>query len=177
MNNTTFEGVILDINSRFSNLTWLDKCYPRAYEFLQQLTPSKTIKVPKCKGNGNNYTNVLPNDKFKAYSFAFATSTEKSLDVLNVNFNRISKTRNVAFIFWFNVQKVNICIEDLRHEIINSLVGCKYISSTIEISDEVATQLFKPFDISESETQYLMYPYGGIRLDFTVTWGENYCTN
>ena len=67
-----------------------------------------------------------------------------------------------------------IFTEELKSEIETKLKTVHQITEIIEWVDERAEEVFKGYDLPNEmlETEYLQYPYAGIRLDVNVTYPE-----
>jgi hypothetical protein len=157
------------------NLLWLDKSFGRAWEFKETLPDGRVIKVPKVYIGEKEYINVLPNDFLVAQSFITVDGPESWNE-----FNRYEgslKQRKLSIIFWVNLKEINpskdyIFTEELKAEIESILKLHPSILSLDEYYDERTEDIFQGFSIGE-ETQYLMYPYSGMRFNLTVSYTED----
>lgn len=156
-------------------LLWLDKSYGRAWEFKEKGVEDKVSKIPKAYMGEGEYLPVLPNDFLVAQSFIAAKGPEQW-----EQFNRIEgsiKKRDLAIIFWVNLKQIDptkdyIFTEELKAEIEDLLKRHPSVLSLNNYYDEIAEDVFQGYDIDDVDTQYLMYPYAGMRFDLTIIYDE-----
>lgn len=168
--------VIQTIRDEVNVISWIDKSFGRAFTHTEK-RDSKVIKVPKCF-DGNDYINVLPNDNFKSMSFISVDGAEKwnSKELTGFNF----KTRSLSIICWFNQKKITdhpgeFAISNLKYDLETSIIRNQYVKEITGIYDEKVEDIFRGYAMSDVDTQYLMWPYGGVRIDFTVCFKEQNC--
>jgi hypothetical protein len=177
---TGLNAAIESIRSSLAALTWLEKSFGRAWEFKEKNTEDRTISIPKVfMGQTDNkegeYLNVLPNDFLKAQSFIKMAGPEEW-----TQFNRYDgsmKSRKISIIFWCNLKEIDVSknyifTDELKDQVEDILRKHPSISSLDAYYDERAEDIFNGYSLEEVETQYLMYPYAGFRVDCTISYGE-----
>lgn len=178
---TGFDAAIESIRAALAAITWLDKSFGRAWEFKETLpTDGKNITVPKVfigqtNGKEGEYHNVLPNDFLKSQSFIRARGSEEWTE-----FNRNGgsmKSRPVSVILWVNLKEIDVSknyifTEELKSDVEEILRSNPYTLSMDNYFDERVQDIFDGYDIVDETTQYLMYPYAGMRFDLTLTFPE-----
>lgn len=172
----TLNTIIENIRQSLEQLTWLEKSYGRAFNHAET-RDKKVIKLPKCF-DGFDYVNVLPNDKLKAQSFIACKGPEKT-DEFNRDSNNI-KSRDLSLIVWVNLKKIDgtrreIFTHELKQDVEAILATFPEVEKVNQIFDEKVEDIFQGYNIVDIDTQYLMYPYQGFRIDFSVKWFENNC--
>jgi hypothetical protein len=168
--------IIESLRIELEKITWLEKSYGRAWPHVE-MRGSKQVRLPKCF-DGTEYLNVLPNDNYKSQSFIAVRTPEKY-----ENFNRDGnnfKSRDLSIIFWGNLKEINtnktgIYVSDLKDEIEQVLCTIPELSSINQVFDEKAEDIFQGYTLSDIDTQYLMYPFAGLRFDITVKFNDTSC--
>lgn len=171
------------IRAAIGSLAWVSKSFGRAWEFKEKdLVTEKLLKTPKAYTTGGEYINVLPNDSLfsegVAASSFIAVRGGEEYELFQANTGSIKKAR-LSIIIWANLQLIDsskdyIFTEELKAEIEAKLKTVHQITEIIEWVDERAEEVFKGYDLPNEmlETEYLQYPYAGIRLDVNVTYPE-----
>lgn len=170
-----FDAVTESIRTALSALTWLDKSFGRAWEHSEIDTEGKVKKVPKVYTAAGEYLNVLPNDFLQAQSFIRADGPEEW-----EQFNRFegsTKGRKISIVFWVNLKEINqakdyIFIDELKTDVEGILSIHPSVKSMNAYYDEKVESIFEGYNIEDVATQYLMYPYAGMRFSLTVIYPE-----
>lgn len=168
--------VIDKIKTAMATLSWIEMSYGRAY-LLQEKRDGKVNKFPMVWDKGE-YQNVLdsvknPIDKFKGLSFVACRGPEKpdSTELGGFDF----KSRDISLICWINQSKISnngeYIIAELQSEV-EKVLAIPEIQKITNIYDEKADDIFAGYTIDDVNLQYLTYPYGGLRFDFTVKYRE-----
>lgn len=171
------------IRAAIDTLAWVSKSFGRAWEFKEKdLVSGKLLKTPKAYTTSGEYINVLPNDSLfsdgiAASSFIALRGAEE-YEQFQPNTGSIKKAR-LSIIVWANLKLIDdtkdyIFTEELKAEIEAKVKAIHFVTEIIEWVDERAEDVFKGYDLPSDllETEYLQYPYCGIRLDVNVTYPE-----
>lgn len=177
---TGFDAAVESVRSGLSALTWLEKSFGRAFEFKEKRLEDKIVTVPKVfmgqtDLKDGEYLTVLPNDFLKAQSFIKALGPEEW-----TSFNRSDgsmKTRKVSVIFWVNLKQIDVSknyifTDELKDQVEDILKRNPFTLSMDAYYDERYEDIFQGYTIEEVNTQYLMYPYSGMRFDLTLSYPE-----
>lgn len=177
---TGLDTVIESIRVALSSLTWLEKSFGRGWELKEKGIDNKIKKIPKVfvgtntSGEGE-YLPVLPNDFLKAQSFIAAKGPEE-WDQFN-RFDGSMKSRRLSIIFWVNLKLIDqtknfIFIDQLKTDVEKILSHHSSVAKMIAYYDEKVEDVFYGYSIEDVDTQYLMYPYSGMRFDILVNYPE-----
>lgn len=172
---TGLDAVTERIRIAIAAISWMAKSWGRAWEFKEKNANDKTIRVPKVYTGEGEYLNVLPNDFLKSQSFIACKGPEEW-----EQFNRHDgsmKSRKLSLIIWVNLKEINpskdyIFIDELKKDVENVLKVHPDILKITGYYDEKAEDVFDGYTIEDVDTQYLMYPYSGMRFNFTVNYPE-----
>ncbi|MEI8142831.1 MAG: hypothetical protein WCG90_08195 [Chitinophagia bacterium] len=171
------------IRLAMAEISWISKSFGRAMTFREVDTSTgKTLRVPKVYEDNGEYVNVLPNDNIfsdgvAASSFIRLLGSE-SYELYDPNTGSI-KSAKLSIIVWADLKKIAaidyIYTEYLKAEIESKIKKIHFVTELIEWFDERAEDVFQGYDLEASDfkTEYLMYPYAGIRLDLTVNYPES----
>jgi len=179
INATGLNLVIKNIAAKLQELTWIDTIYGRAYDIKDDNGKVK----PRTYFNQKDYLDVLPHDTTLSQCFFRAKGNE----TVNFDTNKESRRtetskfeRNLSLIFWVNLQFLEysgnidyIYTENLKLEVLKVLKSCNNVSKITAYYDEDAKKVFEGYDLEEGKRQFLMYPFDGFRIDFTVSYHED----
>jgi hypothetical protein len=178
------DSPIEDIRVAIASLSWISKSFGRAWEFKEKgLVSGKTIKVPKVYESNGEYINALPNDNIfstgvAASSFIAVREAEK-YSSYQPRTGSMKQTR-LSVIIWGNLKLIDatkdyIFTEELKKQIEDKIKVLACVGEIVEWVDERTEEVFRGYDVSSGDfdTQYLMYPYAGIRVDVIVNYPES----
>ena len=176
---TGLNAAIESIRSSLAGLSWMEKSFGRAWTFTEMNAEQKSVKIPKVfvgktdSGDGE-YHNVLPNDFLKGQSFIRMDGPEEWKQ-----FNRFEgsmKSRKISVIIWVNLKEIDssknyIFTDELKDQVEDLLKGNAFTASMDGYYDEKPEEIFEGYTIDE-KSQYLMYPYAGMRFVLTINYPE-----
>lgn len=156
------------------------KVYHRAYLFREKNGNNKTLKIPKVWEDNNEYLNVLPNDFKQGMMFFYPTSDERVKEFDQEQSQNNIYERDVCCILWVNTKKLadhttGPSLSAVKATILSSLSNSDYVVRVNSVCDNDAEMIYKEFTINDVKTQYLMLPYAGLRIDFTVKYNYLSC--
>lgn len=171
-------------------LTWLEKSFGRAYIAMRKtdnqddasLLTRQDILFPSLwQGEGLDPINGLANDNLNAYSFFLKTGEETP-----INYNQRLKNRwtcDISNMFWFNLERIDPnktypfteeLINEVKSVIANTLfTGLKYSGVEVLSVKDKPQDIFNEFTIDLAETQHLMYPHAGFRIELRAYFNED----
>lgn len=171
------------IRVAISELTWMSKSFGRAMTFREiNNATGKLARTPKVYEQSGEYINVLPNDSIfssgvAASSFIRVVGPER-YESYEPNSGSL-KTARLSVIIWGDLKKIDpskdyIFTEYLKSQIEAKIKDVHFVSEIIEWYDENVEDVFNGYDFDEeiTRTEFLMYPYAGIRVDVNVTYPE-----
>lgn len=160
-------------------LPWLTHAFGEA-QMLTRNVGDKTIVYPGVyagKNIENEYKSVLP-DEFmgsnKAITgFSFFDVIDTSYDQVNVNsFGFINST--IGIVFWFNLRKVLASPTEYRNlnKVVDQILKAIKKSSRgfqgeIKVTGWTvkADEIYTGYSLRETDQQFLMQPYAGVRFN------------
>lgn len=173
--------VIDDLRTRIATIGYMKTVYGRATIMQALWGDENIVTVPKV-WTGTEYSMPLPNDNLEPQSFFQAVKNE-SYGVFDRNaIGNIN--RQVAVTFWgkLGVDDTPAGTEQIKFDFIEKLQKSPYVSGINSFVDERYQDVFPDFagyfgkirikgeKAFEQQTQWLMQPYGGFRLIFTVNY-------
>lgn len=153
--------------------------FHRAYPFLEwNVANTKGLKVPKVWSGGNEYMNILPNDFLVGQAFFFVTEEEK-LTETHRQFGSEFNTE-VSLIVWVNTsaipgQTTGPSIAWLKKGIVDLLSYSETVLKVEAMTDQDAGSVFDGWSIDDVDTQYLMLPYAGLRVNMVLRYSYSEC--
>lgn len=173
-------------------LKWLNYAFGRAYKLVEHETDGGKFVYPATYNGNAEYVSLLPNDNlgnfswFDIYDPQKITRTVQSLPQYSFS---------GAIIFWYDLRTIYqdelvLYTEEVKDEIIRTLTTPGLITTTgrLEITDvyECFENIYKGYSIEKIynnyvyngeniqslDKQFFMFPYAGLRIEFTLTTRE-----
>lgn len=175
------DETITVLQSALGNITWLTKCFNRAYRHyeLSPVNGKKTLSIPKTWESNNEWYNNLPNDNLAATAFFYPTGDE---DVLSYD-KHVDPTwqQQVCLIVWLNTNKLPAhttgpSLAQEKADILAVLNNSDLVIGIDSIVDKSAADIFNPFTINDQDTHFTMLPFAGFRINFTVKFDYIVCS-
>ena len=174
-----FDKAIAEIQRGLAdNLGWLNHSFGRA-ERLVKMVGTKRVYTPNVYVNGNDYLPLSPDSTLGNFSFFVLDDPQK------VDWQPgIQGSYNVPFslIVWFDLRRVynaesNRNTEYLKAQILRVLDGRGgwHLTDGHILTTRIYEQnenIYRGFNISEIDNQYLMHPFGGFRIDGILEYDE-----
>lgn len=183
-NPVLLDKILQDIQRALTEkLKWLDHAFGRAYKLTEyQQDGSKFIYPAMYNGDGE-YISLLPNDNLGNFSWFDIYDPQK---LIQATPGAPQYTFSGALIFWYRLDSIYedksvMYTEEVKDEILRVLTTPGFITTPgrlliTEIYERLENiyrgYTYKGEDIQDGEKQFLMYPYAGIRIEFTLTTRE-----
>ena len=177
------DKILQDMQKSLMNrLKWLNYAFGRAYKFT----------YPAMYNGNGEYVSLLPNDNFGNFSWFDIYDPQKITEVVQ---SLPQYTFSGAIIFWYDLSSIYedetvMHTEEVKDEIMRALTTPGLITTTgkLVINDiyERFENIYKGYSIEkiynnytykgegiqDIDKQFFMYPYAGIRIEFTLTTRE-----
>lgn len=192
-NPVLLDKVLQDIQKVLSEkLSWLNYAFGRAYKLVEhQAEGAKFIYPAAYVGNGE-YISLVPNDNFGNFSWFDIYDPQKVTQVVQ---SLPQYTFSGALIFWYSLDSIYadntfINTEEVKEEILRVLtspgliktIGKLAINEIFERYENIyrgysLEKIYNNYDyagqdIQSIDKQFFMYPYAGLRIEFTLTTRE-----
>jgi hypothetical protein len=178
---TGIDLVINDLQTRIGTIDYMKTVYGRATIMQELWGDANIVTVPKV-WNGTEYAKPLPNDNDEPLSFFQALKMENFGQFDRVAIGNIN--RQISVTFWGKLGNGDTpaSTEDIKFDFIERLQKSPYVSAINSFVDERYQDVFPDFagyfgklkvkseKAFEQQTQWLMQPFGGFRLVFTVNY-------
>lgn len=159
-----------------NNIGWLDHAFGRSQR-LVSLRDAKEYYYPAVYIGRNEYINVLPGQGLGNRAF-FSVDDPQEIEFMQLRYNVIKSP--VSLILWYDLSTIfadnkEYDTEAVKAQVIRVLTNIVMPDATrIELTKmyERAENIYKGYSLKEIDTQYLMYPYAGLRIDATLTYRE-----
>lgn len=175
-NPVLLDKVLQDIiNILTSRLEWLDYAFGKSY---RMSNGDKTSICPMAYNNKGEYISLLPNDRYGNFSW-FDIYDPQEIDTRIIR-KPILKFKG-ALIFWYNIETIYenngpLYTEEIKKEILDLLTTPGIIKSvgqfTITELYERPENIYKGYNLENIDTTCLVYPYIGLRIEFTIKTRE-----
>ena len=148
------------------NIGWLDNIFGLT-ERLTERKDGKTFTSANIYTNKGRYIQVMPCAELGNFCFFYLRDPqkvwEKSASVLKSPF---------SVVFWYDVDKVSSSPAKRNREAVQEQImtvlgqfHLRGVTYSLEYIYEQPQNVFKDFDYDHKVNQFLMHPYGGLRID------------
>lgn len=173
-------------------LSWLNYAFGRAYKLVEHRPEGGKFIYPAAYNGNAEYISLLPNDNFGNFCWFDIYDPQQ---ITNIVQSTPQYTFKGAIVFWYNLEsiyedKAMMYTEEVKDEIIRVLTAPGIITTTgrLTISDiyERFENIYKGYSLEKIyntyvysgegiqgiDKQFFMYPYAGLRLEFSLTTRE-----
>lgn len=173
-------------------LTWLNYAFGRAYKLVEHRPDGNKFIYPAAYNGNGEYVSLLPNDNFGNFSW-FDIYDPQNITAVTQSLPQY--TFSGAIVFWYDLSSIfaeqdALYSEEIKDEVIRLLTTPGIISTTgrLTISDiyERFENIYKGYSIEkvynnyvykgegiqDIDKQFFMYPYAGLRVEFSLTTRE-----
>lgn len=155
---------------------WLDYAFGRAQRLVTQ-REHKNYYYPGVYIGKNEYLNVLPGQGLGNRTF-FIVDDPHTIEFNPRRYNVIKSP--VSLICWYDLSDIypdskERNTEDVKRQILRVLTNLTMPDATrLELVKiyEQAENIFRGYSLREIDTQYLMQPYAGLRIDGNLIYRE-----
>lgn len=178
--------------SLMDKLKWLNYAFGRAYKLVEHRPDGDKFVYPAAYNGNGEYISLLPNDNLGNFSWFDIYDPQTITQVVQ---SMPQYTFNGAIVFWYNLDTIfesseTINTEEIKDEIIRFLTTPGIITTTGKL---VINNIYERFeniyrgysiekiynnytyqgsDIQSIDKLFFMYPYAGIRIEFSLTTRE-----
>lgn len=187
------DKILQDMQKSLMNrLKWLNCAFGRAYKLVEHRPDGNKFIYPAMYNSNGEYVSLLPNDNFGNFSWFDIYDPQKITEVVQ---SLPQYTFSGAIIFWYDLSSIYedetvMHTEEVKDEIMQVLTTPGLITTTgkLVINDiyERFENIYKGYSIEkiynnytykgegiqDIDKQFFMYPYAGIRIEFTLTTRE-----
>jgi len=173
-------------------LSWLNCAFGRAYKLVENRPDGAKFIYPAAYNGNGEYVSLLPNDNFGNFSWFDIYDPQKITQVVQ---SLPQYTFSGAIVFWYDLSSIYedetvLHTEEVKDEIIRVLTTPGVITTTGKLTInniyERFENIYKGYsiekiynnydysgqNIQDIDKQFFMYPYAGIRIEFTLTTRE-----
>ena len=187
------DKILQDMQKSLMNrLKWLNCAFGRAHKLVEHRPDGNKFIYPAMYNGNGEYVSLLPNDNFGNFSWFDIYDPQKITEVVQ---SLPQYTFSGAIIFWYDLSSIYedetvMHTEEVKDEIMRVLTTPGLITTTgkLVINDiyERFENIYKGYSIEkiynnyaykgegiqDIDKQFFMYPYAGIRIEFTLTTRE-----
>ena len=187
------DKILQDMQKSLMNrLKWLNYAFGRVYKLVEHRPDGNKFIYPAMYNGNGEYVSLLPNDNFSNFSWFDIYDPQKITEVVQ---SLPQYTFSGAIIFWYDLSSIYedetvMHTEEVKDEIMRVLTTPGLITTTgkLVINDiyERFENIYKGYSIEkiynnytykgegiqDIDKQFFMYPYAGIRIEFTLTTRE-----
>lgn len=163
-------------DSLVENIGWLDHAFGKAQRLVTR-REQRDHYYPGVYVGKNEYLNVLPGQGLGNRTF-FTIEDPHTVDYNPRRYNTIRSP--FSLVLWYDLRTIfkgetERNTEEIKRQILRVLTNSVLPSgSRIEVSRiyEQAENIFKGYSLKEIDTQYLMHPFAGLRIEGTIIYRE-----
>lgn len=173
-------------------LKWLNCAFGKAYKLIEHRADGNKFVYPAAYNGRGEYISLLPNDNFGNFSWFDMYDPQK---ITTFTPSKPQYVFSGAIIFWYNLSSIYeddtvLYTEEIKDEIISVLTTPGAITSAgkftvnaiyenfeniyrgYSVEKIYSNVTYKDEDLQNLDKQFLMYPYAGLRVEFTLTARE-----
>ena len=159
-----------------NRIGWLNYAFGRAQRLVTQ-REHKAYYYPGVYIGANEYLNVLPGQGLGNRTF-FVVDDPHTIEFYPRQYNVIRSP--ISLVCWYSLLDIypdskERNTEDVKRQILRVLTDITMpVASRLDLAKiyEQAENIFRGYSLQEIDTQYLMQPYAGIRIDGTLLYRE-----
>lgn len=187
------DKILQDMQKSLMNkLKWLNYAFGRAYKLVEHRLDGNKFVYPAVYNGNGEYVSLLPNDNFGNFSWFDIYDPQRITEVVQ---SLPQYTFSGAIIFWYDLSSIYedetvMHTEEVKDEIMRVLTTPGLITTTGKLTiDDIYERFeniykgysiekvynnyaYKGEGIQDIDKQFFMYPYAGIRIEFTLTTRE-----
>lgn len=165
-----FDSALLEIQGKLvASLPWLDYAYGKAQRMVKD-NNGRAEYYPGVYIGGADHASVFPNDQIGNFSF-FDVDRKQPIDSLDRQGYNVEA--DVGLVFWFDFRKVYPddfearSLDNVRFDVLEVFRTMILRKSQFKITGtaEEAVDIYPRYRDKEIDTQFLMRPFGGFRLN------------
>ena len=192
-NPVMLDRVLQDIQHALkSKLTWLDNVFGKSFKLIDRGEDGDKFMYPAIYVGHGEYVSVLPNDRFGNFSWFDIYDPQEVIDDVQL---RPQLVFNGAIVFWYNISSIYdddsvLYTEDIKNEILRVLTAPGVFKSSSKLTVnrvyESPENIYRGYALEkiysdssirdkmlfDADKQYFMYPYAGLRIEFTIKTRE-----
>lgn len=178
--------------SLLDNLSWLNYAFGRGYKLVEHRSNGNKFVYPAFYNGNREYVSLLPNDNLGNFSWFDIYDPQQITAVVQ---SLPQYTFSGALIFWYDISTIYddasvMHTEEIKDEILRLLTSPGLIRNTgrfvVNAIYERFENIYKGYSIEriyndrnysgegiqELDKQFFMFPFAGIRIEFTITTRE-----
>ena len=187
------DKVLQDLQRKLmERLPWLDIAFGRAHKLVEHRPDGNKFIYPAAYNGNGEYVSLLPNDVYGNFSWFDIYDPQK---ITRVTQSLPQYTFDGAIVFWYDQSKIyddkeTIHTEEVKDEVMRVLTTPGIITTNGRLSINEIYERFENIykgysiekiynnyvysgeDIQSIDKQFFMYPYAGLRVEFTLTTRE-----
>lgn len=192
-NPVLLEKVLQDLQKSLKErIPWLDNAFGRAYKLVEHRPDGDKFVYPAMYNGKGEYVSLMPNDRFGNFSWFDIYDPQRVTQ-------RVPALPNItvdgALVFWYDLGTIYdddsvLHTEEVKDEILQVLTTPGLIASNGSLRVNELKERFeniydgysiekiyneytyKGDSIQDLDRQFFMYPYAGLRVEFTLTTKE-----
>lgn len=187
------DKVIQDMQKSLEEkLKWLNHAFGRAYKLVENKADGSKFVYPAAYIGNSEYISLLPNDNLGNFSWFDVYDPQRIVQVTQALPQFVFSG---ALVFWYDLSTIYsdnsvLYTEEIKDEIVQvlttpgiiSVTGRLTINNIFERFENIYSgfsieKIYNNYDysgegISSIDKQFFMYPYAGLRVEFTLTTRE-----
>jgi len=176
-NPALLENVAIELRTKLlSHFTWLGNAYLIAQRHVKQMD-GRDVRFPAVQVRGTEYISVLPDAHLGNHTYLDSGGT----DTIDYHRARSRIETEVGLVFFFNYRDVyptdwqSSTIERVKSDVLDFFAATSFQSAKmrpLRFHTDPAG-IYSDYDYWEIKQQFLMKPYGALRIDLSVFYFQN----
>lgn len=192
-NPVLLDKILQDLQlSLTQKLKWLNYAFGRAYKLVEHRPDGNKFVYPAAYNGNGEYVSLLPNDNFGNFAWFDVYDPQKITPVVQ---SMPQYTFDCAVVFWYDLSSIYedetvMHSEEVKDEVLRVLTTPGLITSTGKLTINNIYERFENIyrgyslekvynnyiysgqGMEDIDKQFFVYPYAGLRIEFTITTRE-----
>ena len=152
-----------------AKLAWMDNIFGRAERLVKYDAGKRRIYTPCWYYHDNEYTELTPTDTLGNFAFFWVDDPQ---EMRSDHYLSVDLEARFSVIFWYDYRKIYNAVNRNREQVKADILAALNTMTlrnggTFRLTRiyELAENIYRGFSLDETDNQFLMQPYGGIRID------------
>jgi len=173
-----FENVAIEMRTKLlAHFAWLTNAYLVAERRVRRYEDGRELRYPGVQVKGTEYLNLLPDAHLQNHSYLDRTGN----DSIDYHRARSQVQTEMGLIFFFDYRDLypteweSSTIERVKSDVLNFFAATSFTTAQIKPIRflDTAAGIYQDYDYWEINSQFLMKPYGALRVDLSINYFQN----
>jgi hypothetical protein len=172
------DNVAIELRTKLmAHFNWLTNGYLIAERRVKRYEDGRDLRFPAVQVDDKEYINLLPDAHLQNHSYIERGGS----DTIDYQRGRSQMQTEAAVVFFFDYRKVypdewgSSTIERVKSDVLDFFAQTSFTTAQIKPIrfHDTASSIYQDYDYWEIDSQFLMKPYGALRVDLDIRYFQN----